>query len=129
MVSHAGVSYCVGYVNPEDIMVACRGLAFEVYDGERLVGMFVNGHGVSYQPDSEFNRVMFSLSDMAFLQSRVMPKQQWCSRLAKWFGLQDWDPVTICRKTHGYKMFESIWIKFPEDPPTLSWEEVQKQIW
>lgn len=102
---------------------------FDVYDFNKLALKFRNGACIEQCLSDPYYDVMAALTAQQFLESRVMPSRRWGIELAEYFGIQDWSPIEICRKTHGYKMLEPTWIKFPEDPDTLTYEEVTEQIW
>lgn len=102
---------------------------FEVYDFGDLALVFKEGVCVSQHIHDVYYDVMAKLSAAQFLETRVMPACRWNSEMSEFFDIPDWDPEKICRLTHGYKMLEPVWIKFPEDHDTINYDEVKLQLW
>ncbi len=101
---------------------------FQVYFQNEYAGEYRNGVGIQYK-SHPFLDVMFQLGEKELLKERVMPQSRWGMEAQMFYGLRDWDPLAICRLTHGFMMSDPMWFKFPEDPPTLDWERVKLQLW
>lgn len=103
-------------------------MGFKVYFQDDFVGEYKNGSFHLYT-DNSFVQLMLRLPLEQFLESRVMPRSRWDLEAMDFYGLTEWDPLAICRLTHGMKMSDPMWLKFPEDPEDLDWATVQLQLW
>lgn len=59
-----------------------------------------------------------------FLESRCFPRQRnHCKRLLNSLGLDHYDPLSICRRTHGVQYDDFFWLKFEDE--SLTWNDVK----
>lgn len=64
-----------------------------------------------------------------FLLFRVMPKAAWRDDCREFYGIPEWNPLEICKLTHGMMPIDHFWIKFNGESDSLNWDIVQQQIW
>lgn len=103
-------------------------MTFDVYWKDEVAGRFVDGVPEQYVHNTKLDYV-FTHDWYELMCRRVLVSSRWNEGYASYFGIRDWDPVAICRKTHGFMYSDYLWIKFPEDPAELDWETVQLQLW
>lgn len=103
-------------------------LEFEVYWADEFAGIMSDTHKEQVFHNTVLD-YMFKLTPLEFLTQRVMPAQNWRPYAAEFYGLDAWDPVEICKLTHGYMKADYIWVKFPGEPEGTTWEFVKYQIW
>ena len=101
---------------------------FEVYWKDEYVGRFENGVCVEQVYHNQKLDVVMKYPADKFLSRRVFPEVRWNDTLRSFYGLEDYDPLEICKLTHGYMMADFMWLKFPGDSDSLNWEEVKLQL-
>ena len=62
---------------------------------------------------------------MNYLEKRCFPRTRiGVEELLKDYGLKFYDPLQICRKSHGRSMTNYMWLKFT-DEPDLTFEQIR----
>lgn len=62
---------------------------------------------------------------MNYLEKRCFPRTRiGVEELLKEYGLKFYDPLQICRKSHGRSMTNYMWLKFT-DEPDLTFEQIR----
>lgn len=102
---------------------------FDVFYFDDKVAEYRNGVCTVKLIRHPYFDVMLRLPADKFLESRIMPKERWGLELSEFYGLSQWDPEQICRKTHGYRMQEPVWVRFVDEPTGITYDEVKLQIW
>lgn len=100
---------------------------FEVYWENEYVGKFVNGVCVEQVYHNTKLDVVMTYPAELFLERRVFPKVRWDDEMRSFYGLEDWSPLEICKITNGLMVADFLWIKFPDDDPNMTWEDVKAQ--
>ena len=98
---------------------------FEVYWRDEYVGRFENGVCVEHVYHNPKLDVLMTYTADKFLSSRVFPEIGWDDEMRELYGFEDWSPLEICKRTHGYMMADFLWLKFPNNwDENLTWGDV-----
>ena len=62
---------------------------------------------------------------LKFLETRTVPRTRYdLDDILKRYGLRDYDPVAMVRKSHGVSMSDYVWILF-DDEPRISYDSIR----
>ena len=63
---------------------------------------------------------------LSFLESRCVPRTRIdIQEILRAYGLREYNPMLMCRKSHGRSPTDYIWVKFDDDPPEITWENIR----
>lgn len=71
-------------------------------------------------PNPDFKDVL------AFLESRCVPRTRVDIKdILRAYGLREYNPMMMCRKSHGRSPTDYIWVRFDDDLPDITWENIK----
>ena len=71
-------------------------------------------------PNPDFKDVL------AFLESRCPPRTRiGLDRILRAYGLREYNPMLMCRKSHGLSHTDFVWVSFDDDPPEITWANIK----
>lgn len=62
---------------------------------------------------------------LSILSSRVICKERCDDLMLEHMGLKEYNVYDILRHTHGVDIDDFMWLKFDEDSPDLTWDDVR----
>lgn len=61
-----------------------------------------------------------------FLESRCVPRTRIdINDILRAYGLREYNPMLMCRKSHGRSPTDFIWVKFDDDPEDITWDKIK----
>lgn len=59
-----------------------------------------------------------------FLESRCVPRTRYdLADVLKRYGLREYDPLAMCRRSHGRSMSDFMWVKFNDE--NITWDQIR----